>query len=617
VNSENPPPGGNDPARPSPASAPSDQRKTIAEPSRPPLITPQATGDALTGAAGPPSATSKPPAPPASGERPDPATARHRTAGGLPPQPPPIGSTRTAGQAADQPGAGAAKTAGGLSATAAALLRGSSTAPSAAPARATIAPNPPAPAPTGAKSNLPAPGRPTSAKASAVPGGTTSGTSHAAPPARTTLGAGEPEPAIPSRPEGLSASLIGTASLEPKRITPRSPRAALEPDHVPLPSYRPRPSRRARNPLVIVGNAVFTLLALLLIVGGTAVVIGKGRFEAPGPLTEDKMVVVPPRFGMMDIADLLKREGVIDEHRLVFVGGVFALGARSDLKAGEYLFPKRASVRDVLETIVDGKVVQHQITVPEGLTSEQIVARLLESDILSGNIKDVPREGSLLPDSYHFNRGFTREQMIQRMRQAQDRVVREVWERRNPDLPLKTPDQLVILASIIEKETGKPEERTRIAAVFANRLKQKMKLQSDPTIIYGLAFGKGPLGRPLSKADIAQPTPYNTYVIDGLPPGPIANPGRASIEAAANPARTKDLYFAADGTGGHAFAETYDQHLKNVARLRVIEHGGDPAPAPEAQTPATTRAAPVPPAPAPARGKRSASGSPKSAGAAQ
>ena len=172
---------------------------------------------------------------------------------------------------------------------------------------------------------------------------------------------------------------------------------------------------------------------------------------------------------------------------------MFALKARSELKAGEYLFQKHASVRDVVETIVEGKVVQHQLTVPEGLTSEQIVARLLESDILAGNIKDVPREGSLLPDSYHFNRGFTREQMIQRMRQAQERVVREVWERRNPDLPLKTPEQLVILASIIEKETGKPEERTRIAAVFINRLKQKMKLQSDPTIIYGLVFGKGSL----------------------------------------------------------------------------------------------------------------------------
>jgi UPF0755 protein len=205
--------------------------------------------------------------------------------------------------------------------------------------------------------------------------------------------------------------------------------------------------------------------------------------------------------------------------------------------------------------------------------------------------------------------------MIQRMRQAQDRLLREVWERRNPDLPLKSPDQLIVLASIIEKESGKPEERTRIAAVFANRLKQKMKLQTDPTVIYGLVFGKGSLGRSLSKSDIAQPTPYNTYVIDGLPPGPIANPGRASIEAAATPARTKELFFAADGTGGHAFAETYEQHQKNVARLRVIEHEqrGE-APIPEVQTSPTPRVAPATPSP---RGKRSASGSPKAAGTSQ
>jgi UPF0755 protein len=431
----------------------------------------------------------------------------------------------------------------------------------------------------------------------------------AASPGRVVVGLGEPEPPISARPDGLGAPLVATPLLEPKRIAPRSPRAALEPDHVPLPSRSSssRPSRRARNPLVIVGNAIFTLLLLALLVGGGAAVIGKSRFEAPGPLEEEKVVNIP-RAGMMELADLLKREGVIDEHRLVFIGGVLALKARSELKAGEYVFPKHASVRDVVETIMEGKVVQHQLTIPEGLTSEQIVARLLESDILAGNIKDVPREGSLLPDGYHFNRGFTREQMIRRMREAQDRLVREAWERRNPDLPLKSPDQLVILASIIEKETGKPEERTRIAAVFANRLKQKMKLQTDPTVIYGLVYGKGSLGHPLTKSELAQSTPYNTYIIEGLPPGPICNPGRASIEAAANPARTKELYFAADGTGGHAFAETYDQHLKNVARLRVIEHGGDPAA--DAQAPAA--AAPARAAPA-QRGKRSAGGSGKSA----
>ena len=423
-------------------------------------------------------------------------------------------------------------------------------------------------------------------------------------PARVVLG--EPEPPMSDRPDGFA-----TSAMEPKRITPRSPRAALEPDQVPMPT---RPSRRARNPFVIVGNAIITVLVLVLIVVGGALVVGKGHFEAPGPLQEDKIVNIPPRSGIMDIADLLTREGVMDAHRLVFIGGVFALNARAELKAGEYLFPKRASVKDVVDTIVEGKVVQHQLTVPEGLTSEQIVARLLESDILSGNVKDVPREGSLLPDSYYFNRGFTREQMIQRMRQAQDRLVREVWERRNPDLPLKTPEQLVILASIIEKETGKPEERTRVAAVLTNRLKQKMKLQSDPTIIYGLVFGKGTLGHPLTKSEIAQPTPYNTYVIDGLPPGPIANPGRGSIEAAANPARTKELFFVADGTGGHAFAETYDQHLKNVARLRALEseQRGE-ASAPDVQAPAPGRATPAPTQ----RGRRSANGSSRAAGAAQ
>jgi UPF0755 protein len=431
---------------------------------------------------------------------------------------------------------------------------------------------------------------------------------------RLVVGTSEPQPPISGRPDGLSSSVIGTAHLEPKRIAPRSPRAALEPDHVPLPTRSSRPSRRARNPLVIVGNAIFTLLLLGLVVGGGAMVVGKSRFEAPGPLVEDKVVVVP-RAGAFDIADLLNREGVIDEHRLVFAGGVFALNAWSQLKAGEYVFPKHASVRDVVQTLVDGKVVQHQITIAEGLTSEQIVARLLENDILSGNIKDVPSEGSLLPDTYHFHRGFTREQMIKRMREAQDRLVQEVWLRRNPEVPLKTPGQLVILASIIEKETGKTEERTRVAAVFANRLKQKMKLQSDPTIIYGLVFGKGKLDRSITKADIAQATAYNTYVIEGLPPGPIANPGRASIEAAASPARTKELFFVADGSGGHAFAETYEQHQKNVARLRVIEQGGDPNAA------HATSETPSPPArgtPAAQRGKRAAGGgAPRSAGAAQ
>ena len=216
-------------------------------------------------------------------------------------------------------------------------------------------------------------------------------------------------------------------------------------------------------------------------------------------------------------------------------------------------------------------MVQHAVTIPEGLTSEQIVARLSDNDIFTGSVREIPREGTLLPETYKFPRGTTREQVIQRMQQAQKRVLAEIWERRNPDVPVKSPEQLVTLASIVEKETGKADERSRVAAVFVNRLRQKMKLQSDPTIIYGLVGGKGTLGRPIKRSEITQPSPYNTYVIDGLPPGPIANPGRASLEAAANPARTRDLFFVADGTGGHAFTETYDQHQKNVAKLRAME----------------------------------------------
>jgi len=347
-------------------------------------------------------------------------------------------------------------------------------------------------------------------------------------------------------------------------------------------------SKRARHPFVVIGNAIITLFVLAAIVAAAALVIGKQRFDAPGPPAEDRVVNIPRGSGTHDIADLLVRDGVIDQP-WVFVGGVLALKAREDLKAGEYQFKAHASIRDVVATIVEGRVVAHQLTIPEGLTSEQIVARLLDDDVLTGNIKEIPREGSLLPDTYNFNRGVMREQIIQRMQQAQQRMLKEVWDRHSPDLPIKTPEQLVVLASLVEKETGKPEERTRVAAVFINRLKQKMRLQSDPTIIYGLVGGKGTLGRPIMKSEIDQPTPYNTYQIDGLPPGPIANPGRASLEAAANPARTRELYFVADGTGGHAFAETYEQHQKNVARLRAME--GDQ----RDQAPAETQLSPPPP----------------------
>jgi UPF0755 protein len=420
----------------------------------------------------------------------------------------------------------------------------------------------PAPAATGAGATtraVPAAARPAAAERP-VARGTAPQT-----PGKAVSISGEPQPLLgrPGNGNGADAARSKIAT----NIAPRSPRAALEPDAVELPTKR---STRARHPFVVIGNAILSLFVLLAIVAAIALVAGKQRFEAPGPLAEDRVVNIPRGSGFRDIADVLVRDGVIDQP-WVFIGGVLVLKAREDLKAGEYQFKAHASLRDVVATIVDGRVVPHQLTIPEGLTSEQIVARLLEDDILTGNIKEVPREGTLLPDTYSFTRGITREQMIQRMQQAQQRVVKEVWDRHSPDLPIKTPDQLVTLASIVEKETGKPDERTRVAAVFVNRLKQKMRLQSDPTIIYGLVGGKGTLGRPIMRSEIEQATPYNTYQIEGLPPGPIANPGRASLEAAANPARTRELYFVADGTGGHAFAETYEQHQKNVARLRAME----------------------------------------------
>src|SRR5579883_655467 len=396
-------------------------------------------------------------------------------------------------------------------------------------------------------------------------------------------------------------------------ISPRSPRAALEPEQVPPP---PRRSERARNPFIVVGNAIITIVLFAMIGAGAVYYYGRQVLEAPGPLVEEKIVNIPARAGKRDIAEVLNKEGVTDVNPWVFIASVFALKASSELKPGEYAFQKNASLRDVIATMVDGKVVQHMVTIPEGLTSEQIVGRLTDNDIFTGSVREIPREGTLLPETYKFPRGTSRDQVIQRMQQAQKRVVAEIWERRSQDLPVKTPEQLVTLASIVEKETGRSDERSRVAAVFVNRLRQRIKLQSDPTIIYGLVGGKGTLGRPIRRSEIQQPSPYNTYVVDGLPPGPIANPGRASLEAAANPARTRDLFFVADGSGGHAFSDSYDQHQKNVAKLRsmerqiqndTVEPADEPVPAAAnaSSEPAGSAAAPKP-APAKRPATRSA-----------
>ena len=237
-------------------------------------------------------------------------------------------------------------------------------------------------------------------------------------------------------------------------IHPKSPRQALMAERLPPPPH----SRRARHPIVVIGNAVLTAIVLLILAGGAGFYFGKQRYEAPGPLDRERTVVIP-RGGIRDTAELLRREGVIDQ-TFLFVGAATLLRVTNDIKAGEYLFERHASMRDVLDTLVQGQAIQHQVTIAEGLTSEQIVQKLMEAEVLTGTLREIPREGTLLPETYKVTRGTTREQVVARMANAQKRILQEVWERRAPDLPVKSAEELVVLASIVEKETGKADERT-------------------------------------------------------------------------------------------------------------------------------------------------------------
>ena len=338
-------------------------------------------------------------------------------------------------------------------------------------------------------------------------------------------------------------------------------------DPAPPPSRPPRRPRRM-GLSSLSGLLTFVLLGALATVGALAWLMKEAR--SPGPLTEDKVVMIEREDAGASIADQLERAGVIDS-AMWFNVLTLLDGNRGALKRGEYAFKASMSMNDVENELIAHRVVRYKLTIPEGLTSEQVVDRLREDTVLTGDVREVPREGSLMPDTYYFERGDTRQSIISRMAKIQAKTVEDIWKQRSPDLPIRSPWEMVTLASIVEKETGKPEERPRVAGVFINRLDKHMRLDSDPTIVYGLAQGKGTLGRSITRADLNQSTPYNTYIIDGLPPGPICNPGKAALEAVAKPARSKDLYFVADGTGGHAFAETLDQHQKNVARWRQIE----------------------------------------------
>lgn len=362
---------------------------------------------------------------------------------------------------------------------------------------------------------------------------------------------------------------FGTRSDAPNPIVPKSASEALRPTPGTPP---PRRSRRARSQFVIFMNFVMSAIVLVTIGAGAAVWYGKYVFEGPGPSTQNDTVLIKPNTGVNEIALLLERNRLISDAN-IFRLGVRAYGNDSALKAGEYEVKAGASMHDIMELLKSGKSLLYSLTLPEGLTVEQAFSRIATNEALTGEMPaEMPPEGGLIADTQRVTRGTTRKEVIAKMIEDQKELVEAIWARRAPGLPLKDINEFVTLASIVEKETGIADERSRVAAVFINRLNKGMRLQSDPTIVYGIYGGKGkPADKPITRSDIDKPTPYNTYAINGLPPGPIANPGRAALEAVANPSKTDDLYFVADGTGGHVFAATLDEHNENVARWRAIE----------------------------------------------
>lgn len=406
--------------------------------------------------------------------------------------------------------------------------------------------------------------------------------------------AGVPDPAasplLPAGNRGANAApssdaAAPTIAAPSPKASARSARRGNPAKGVQSKGGQGKPSRAARHPAVTILSGIFTFLLFLAVGGGIGAWYAERAFYAPGPLAAEKVVNIPRGSGVRDMGEILEREGVIS-NALLFLAGQRIARPDASFKAGEFVFKPGQSLASVIDTLASGKMVVHQITIPEGLTSQQVVKRLMDNDLLTGT-PAVPAEGTLLPETYQITRGQSREEVLKKMADEQRKLLATLWAKRAPDIPVKSPQELVTLASIVEKETGLAAERPKVAAVFVNRINKKMRLQSDPTIIYGIVGGRGALGRPISRTDIATATAYNTYAIDGLPPGPICNPGRDALAAVANPPRTKDLFFVADGTGGHAFAETLADHNKNVARWRAIEQGSAPA------TPAAGVPAPV------------------------
>lgn len=316
-----------------------------------------------------------------------------------------------------------------------------------------------------------------------------------------------------------------------------------------------------RRRRLLVGAGVLGALLVLALV----VALGPGPKARMGSET---LVQIPRGSGVAGAAEALHSAGVI-RSSLVFQVLARATGASRALKAGEYAIRSRATVLSILSDLEAGRTIIRSVTLPEGLTSAMIVRELRAVDWLTGDV-ETPEEGVVLPETYRANRGDTRQSVLDRMRADQEALLERLWANRQPGLPLSSPREAVILASIVEKETGQKDERRRVAAVFVNRLRLGMRLQSDPTVIYAVSRGE-PLGRGIRASELANRSPWNTYAHAGLPPTPIANPGRASLEAVLDPIQSRELYFVADGSGGHSFAETLEGHNANVARWRALE----------------------------------------------
>ncbi|MGV6801758.1 MAG: endolytic transglycosylase MltG [bacterium] len=320
-------------------------------------------------------------------------------------------------------------------------------------------------------------------------------------------------------------------------------------------------------------SSLFKFIFVLMLIAIASLLGGYYYLEKvthnQGPLEQSTIIWVKPGSSLSKIATELTHISAIKSD-LIFKIETYRRGLQSSLQAGEYEIPAHSSIDEILDILTEGKPYLHKMTFAEGLTTQMILQAIQDNDVLSGEITIAPAEGVLLPETYSFPRGMKRDDLIQQMQKAQTDLITLIWPQRVDGLPFDSKEEAIILASIVEKETGIASERARVAAVFVNRLKRGMRLESDPTIIYGLTGG-APLGRGIRQSELRKETPYNTYVIKGLPPTPIANPGEGALRAVLHPADTKEIFFVADGSGGHVFAETLAQHNANVRKWRQIE----------------------------------------------